>query len=200
MASEYSTLGEALRSERPVVLPETPDLNRTDSAVIWLSGVHVYSFGVIHLVAALTEQSDYGLALSDDDTADRWPDEIAPIRLGIEFSDGTAISLDRAAPAGTILEVRQASGNAGSLQATVFLRPIPPPGPVRIITAIPKLGISESEARIDGRQIISASESVERLWTTTSRTSRGLGGAGLRSGSWFSRWDRTLSGPSTLLI
>jgi phage baseplate assembly protein gpV len=186
---EYSTFDEAVRSERPVVLPETPDLNRTDGAVIWLSGVHVYSFGVILLVAAMTEQSNYGLALSDYDTADGWPDEIAPIRFGIEFSDGTAISLDRAAPAGTVLEVRHSSGNAGSLQATVFLRPIPPPGPVRIITAIPKLGVSEAEASIDGRQIISASESVERLWTATPRTSRGLGGAGLRGGSWFSRWD-----------
>lgn len=189
MTFEYSTLDEALRSERPVVLPKTPDLNRTDRALIWLSGVHVYSFGVILHVAALTEQSDYGLQLNDYDTADRWPDEIAPIRFGIEFSDGTAISLDRDAPAGTLLEVRESSGNAGSLRATVFLRPVPPPGPVRVITAIPKLGVSEAEASIDGRQIVSASESVERLWTTTPRTSRGLGGAGLRSGAWFSRWD-----------
>ncbi|WP_143545954.1 hypothetical protein [Rhodococcus sp. 14-1411-2a] len=189
MSFEYSTFDEAIRSERPVVLPETPDLNRTGSALIWLSGVHVYSFGVILHVAALTEQSDYGLALNDYDMADRWSDEIAPIRFGIEFSDGTAIALDRAAPAGTVFEVRRSSGNPGSLCATVFLRPIPPPGPVRIITAIPKLGVSEAEASIDGQQIVSASESVERLWTTTPRTSRGLGGAGLRGGTWFSRWD-----------
>jgi hypothetical protein len=186
---EYSTFDEAIRSERPVVLPETPDLNRTESVLIWLPGVHVYSFGVILHVAALTEQSHYGLQLNDYDTADRWPDQIAPIRFGIEFSDGTAISLDRDAPARTILEVRDSSGNAGSLHATVFLRPIPPPGPVRIITAIPKLDVSEAEARLDGQKIVSASESVERLWTTTPRTSRGLGGAGLRGGSWFSRWD-----------
>lgn len=188
MRFDYSTMTEGFRSERPIVLPHSPDLNRTDKAVIWLSTMQVYSFGLMFSISVLTRQSDLGLVLGGDEHADPAQERFAPVLLAVELGDGTTVGLDHRAPRGIVLEVRNSNGHAGSLYGNVFLGPIPPPGPVQIITAIPRLGVSEATVSIDGDQIIAASEQVERLWTASPK-SQGLGGAGLRGGSWFSRLD-----------
>lgn len=187
MRYEYSSMTEGFRSERPITLPDSPDLNRTDKAVVWLSSVEVYSFGVMFSVSVLTRQSDLGLILGDGRTGVP-PERFAAVLFGVELGDGTRVGLDRRGPRGLVLEVRNSSGHAGSLHGNVFLGPIPPSGPVQIVTAIPRLGVSEAAANIDGEQIIAASEQVERLWTASS-SSQGLGGAGLRGGGWFNRLD-----------
>lgn len=186
MRFDYSSMTEGFRSERPIPLSSPPELNKTESAVIWLSAVAVYSFGVMFSVSALTRQSDLGLTLGADDHVD--PTRFASILFGVELGDGTKLAIDRRGPRGVVLEVRSSNGNTGSLHGTIFLGPVPPPGPVRIVTAIPRLGVSEAAVTLDGNHIIEASEQVERLWTAPP-PSQGLGGAGLRGGSWFSRLD-----------
>lgn len=188
MRFDYSTMTEGFRSERPIPLPSPPELNKTGSAVIWLSSVAVYSFGVMFSVSALTRQLDLGLTFGRDEHVDPAQERFASVLLGVELGDGTKVALDRRGPRGVVLEVRNATGKAGSLHGTIFLGPIPPNGPVRIVTAIPRLGVSEATVTIDGNQIIEASGQVERLWTAPP-PSQGLGGAGLRGGSWFSRFD-----------
>lgn len=186
MRFNYSTMSEGFRSERPIPLPSPPELNKTGSAVIWLSSVEVYSFGLLLSVSALTRQSDLGLILGAEEHVDFA--RFASVLFGVELGDGTKLAIDRRGPRGVVLEVRSSNGNTGSLHGTIFLGPVPPPGPVRIVTAIPRLGVSEATVTIDGNQIIEASEQVERLWTSPP-PSQGLGGAGLRGGSWFSRLD-----------
>lgn len=187
MRYEYASVTEGLRSERPAVLADSPDLNRTDRAVVWLSDVRVYSFALVFSVSVLIRDLDMNLVLGERFAGER-SDSTAVVKLGVEFSDGTAVTLDGPARDGVVLEVREASGHRGSLQADILLGPIPARGPLQFITAIPRLGVSESVVTLDGEHIVSVSEDVERLWTGKS-TSPGLGGAGLRSGSWFTKWD-----------
>ena len=187
MRDEYATISEGLRSERPTVLADSPDLNTTDRAVVWMSDVRVYSFCLMFSVSVLIRDLDMNLVLGDEFPGHQ-SDSTAVVKLGIEFSDGTAVALDSPARDGILFEVREASGHQGSLKADVLLGPIPPPGPLQFITAIPRLGVSESVVTLDGEHIASASSNVERLWIGKS-TSQGLGGAGLRGGGWFTKWD-----------
>ncbi|OZD01724.1 hypothetical protein CH275_18095 [Rhodococcus sp. 06-235-1A] len=187
MRYEYSTTTEALRSERPTVLAESPDLNRTGKAVVWLSNIRVYSFGLMFSVSVLTRELDVDLVLGEPDFAHQ-PDTTASVLFGIEFADGRTVALDRPAPDRVLMEVRDSFSGAGSLQASVLLVPIPPSGPRRFVTAIPRLDVSEAVVTLDGDHIAAVSEQVERLWTGT-QAPNGLGGAGLRGGGWFNRLD-----------
>ncbi|QII08059.1 hypothetical protein BH93_24120 [Rhodococcoides fascians A25f] len=187
MPYEYSTTDEALRSERPTVLAESPDLNRTEKAVAWLSNIRVYSFGLMFSVSVLTPELDVDLVLGEPDFAHH-PGTRTSVLFGVEFADGRTVALDRPAPDRVLMEVRDSYSGAGSLQASVLLVPIPPPGPLRFVTAIPGLDVSEAVVTLDGDHIVAVSEKVERLWTGR-RNPNGLGGAGLRGGGWFNRLD-----------
>ena len=170
MRYEYSTMTEALRSEQPTVLAQSFDLSRSTQAVVWLSNIRVYSFGLMVSVSVLTRELDANLILGQLDLNQKGAQ--TPVSLGVEFADGRSLTLDGPTQEGVVLEVRDAFSGEGSLQANVLLAPIPPPGPLRFVAAIPGLDVPKSGAILDGNHIAAESGNVERLWTAT-RTPNG---------------------------
>jgi len=102
------------------------------------------------------------------------------LRWGVELSDGRRVTtLDDSAwvempdgvdPAGwepghPVLEaVSQPAVFAQSWSRDVWLWPLPPPGPLRVVCAWPDQEISETSTTIDTTQLRSAAAQAARLW------------------------------------
>ncbi|RGP49554.1 hypothetical protein [Rhodococcus qingshengii] len=161
----YNGLDEALRCERPVDLPISLDLNRTDNVVVWLSAIRVYSFGMMFAIDARYEDPALSLSLGTYDGRPTFTHFSAPLLLGLGFADGSSVTTAQRTR-GSLLELRTAESRSGSVRGEYLLAPIPPAGPIDVATAWPQLGMDEKVVTLDGEGIASASasESVTQLW------------------------------------
>ncbi|MFD7009528.1 hypothetical protein [Rhodococcus jostii] len=163
MRYTYKGLAEALRSERPVDLPISLDLNRTDDAVVWLSAVRVYSFGMMFTIDARCKHPDLSLHLGSFDGRPQFTHFSAPLLLGLGFADGTSVTTARKAR-NKLLDLRSADGRCGSVRGEYLLVPVPPAGPIEVATTWPQLGMSEQIVTLDGKLISSTAATVTQLW------------------------------------
>ncbi|MDV6277027.1 hypothetical protein R3Q06_26370 [Rhodococcus erythropolis] len=159
----YKGLGEALRCERPVDLPISLDLNRTDDLVLWLSAVRVYSFGMMFAIDARYKDPALSLSLGSFDGRPTFTHFSAPLLFGLGFADGTSVTTAQKTR-GLLLELRSAESRSGSVKGEYLLAPTPPAGPIEVATAWPQLGMDEKVVTLDGEVIASASEGVTQLW------------------------------------
>ncbi|MFE5874888.1 hypothetical protein ACFQ6H_06480 [Rhodococcus sp. NPDC056506] len=159
----YKGLDEALRCERPVDLPISLDLNRTDDLVLWLSAVRVYSFGMMFAIDARYKDPALSLSLGSFDGRPTFTHFSAPLLLGLGFADGTSVTTAQKTR-GLLLELRSAESRSGSVRGEYLLVPTPPAGPIEVATAWPQLGMDEKVVTLDGGVIASACESVTQLW------------------------------------
>jgi hypothetical protein len=96
--------------------------------------------------------------------------------LGVEFADGrTGSNVSGRIPfsarfgddlgSDEILLVPGGGGGGGrSFDTTIWLSPLPPPGPVTLISAWPRVGMQETETMLDGAALAEAGAQAEVLW------------------------------------
>ncbi|RQO48085.1 hypothetical protein DBV08_11785 [Rhodococcus sp. KBW08] len=173
MKYAYKGLDEALRCERPVDLPISLDLNRTDNLVVWLSAVRVYSFGMMFAIDARYEDPALSLSLGSFDGRPTFTHFSAPLLVGLGFADGTSATTVQKSR-GPLLELRSTESRSGSVHGEYLLAPIPPAGPIEVATAWPQLGMDEKVVALDGAVIASASDRVTQLWEPTHQPKPGL--------------------------
>jgi len=157
-------------NEVPAVLVIDKVLVASDDLVCYLAGMRVYSTGVeFDLEARLRPGAQVGDAarlyemLTDFYGSHGVQDE--RLLVGVEFADGRrGANLDGVADRGVSLRPSGSSGGGRSAQATYFLSPLPPPGEVRIVCALPGAGIDETVTVLDAEEILAAAARVRELW------------------------------------
>ncbi|MCA1982285.1 hypothetical protein [Nocardioides nematodiphilus] len=157
-------------NEVPAVLAVEKVLGASDDLVIFLAGMRVYSNGLeFELEARLRPGARLG------DRAGIWevlteyhsPGRPAGQRalLGVQFADGRRGSnVEGVADGGVSLGSSRSGGGPRAAQATYFLSPLPPPGELRIICALPGAGIDETVTVVDAEEILAAAARVRELW------------------------------------
>jgi len=150
-------------NEIPVAVALDRVLNRTDDLVLWLTDVHVYSTGFEFTVHARRRSADlmldvFGFGKPSASHAS------APMLLGLGYADGTFSSNLPGSNNVGGLHHRGSTGGAGSAQVTFFRHPLPPAGPIHVVTAWPFFSVPERIVELDGGLLESAAEHVETLW------------------------------------
>lgn len=90
--------------------------------------------------------------------------------LGVGFADGRKTALHRALPRpgmeqdGPVLTLCGGSGGSAQEQMGIWLWPLPPEGPLTLVTAWPRGGIEETAITVDAAVLVSAANDAEELW------------------------------------
>lgn len=94
--------------------------------------------------------------------------------LGIEYADGRSVhNIGRFNPRGNtplddvaspVLMPGSGGGGDRSADLSFYLSPLPPPGPLRIITAWPGRGLPETVTEVAAEPFIEAAAGVRVLW------------------------------------
>lgn len=142
----------------------------TDTLVIFLSGLRVYTGGVefvLQLRAAPTGSEDEDEYLGHLLHGHRGADGLL---IGIEFGDGRSCanvgtlqerSTDESSP---MLHSGGGGGGARAADASYFLSPLPPPGDLKLVTALPDRGVAESTVLLPTEAILDAASRARVLW------------------------------------
>jgi hypothetical protein len=95
-------------------------------------------------------------------------------RIGLLFSDGRRGAnighLRRAYQRGTDALTLAPDGGRGSrthISQSIYIRPLPPPGPLTLITAWPERGVPETRVSLDGTGIRSHGQEAISIWQPT---------------------------------
>lgn len=158
-------------------------VGRSDHAIVAIRAATAYSTGATFDLVAL------GRGLSERETNRLFHeqhligDEAEPpdgfLRIGFEFADGVRVSnLARdlrtlrpdSQPTGPLLfQHGGGGGSAGggelTMQPSLWLWPLPPPGALRVFVEWPALGIELSSATLDGATLRPAAAKSQNLWT-----------------------------------
>jgi hypothetical protein len=148
-------------------------LGRSDDAVVAVGAIAAYPNGFEFTLAAILRVERRGAVLPHLHALD--PDDPVPdrfLRLGVEFSDGRrATNLPSMPPADPISEParpmlmpRGGGGGPRRNDATYWVFPLPPPGPLALVCEWPAYGIGESRVELDAALILDASTRAVRLW------------------------------------
>jgi hypothetical protein len=93
------------------------------------------------------------------------------LRIGIGFSDGckadTAAARGRGLnddPVEPVLEFGSLGGAGLGHRVSLWLWPLPPPGPLTIAAVWPDAGVSERIITLDAEELIEAADRAEKLW------------------------------------
>lgn len=184
----------APENEIPVGVALNTVLARTSDLAMFVSDCWVYSTGLQFTVAARfralgRQQIMHGL-LGVGGAAER-------VLLGVEFADGrTGSTIPMTGGVSSVASDDQpqlifGSGGSGSpygSDVTLFLRPLPPAGPLALIVESPVLGISETRTQVATDAILTAATHVVELWPYEPPTDAGpvmLARDDLTPGGWF---------------
>lgn len=156
----------------PVSIAFDAVLGEAADVVVYISGVHVFRtvLGFQLIVLARHRSPGRGLSSALFGHGEQ-PDRLL---LGVEYADGgTASNLSGGFRAGRDLQLdpttpvlMPGSGGGGELSAdiTFYLSPLPPPGPLPIITGWPGRGIAETVTEVAAAPFIEAATRVRLLW------------------------------------
>ena len=184
-------------NEVPAVLAVEKVLAASDDLVFYVAGMRVYSTGLeFDLEARLRPGARIGdeegvYALLTDVHGPRGT-RGERLLLGVEFADGRRGSnVEGVTDTGVSLRPSGSSGGGRSAQATYFLSPLPPPGPIRIVCALPGAGIEETVSVLDAEEILEAAGRVRALWPWEPERyePRRPRPPALPDGSWFLAFD-----------
>lgn len=167
------------RDVAPAVVPVELVVGRSEEAAIYVASVAVYptgfAFELISVLATRDEPIDPRLmhrmhirgALPDGTV----PDEM--LRVGVRFADGSkATNLGGRGPGPPrdgppdhpILLTRGGGGGDNQWRETIWVWPLPPPGPLAFVVEWPAFGIPLSEAEVDGTAILDAAARATPLF------------------------------------
>jgi hypothetical protein len=158
----------------PGYLGEDLVLARSDRVAVLMHGIACYAAGF-----AFTLEATNRYAVDDED--DRWDVEPfglwgrrrqSPARFGIEYSDGSRVTLDDErfpGPSGRegapIAIVRGGgSGGGGHYSSELWVQPLPPPGPVKFAVEWHSEGIEETLQTIEGQRFVDAAKRAQRVF------------------------------------
>jgi len=158
-------------NEVPVSVALDAMLGETADFIVYLSGVRVFRTVLEFRLTALAGHRGAGRGLSGalfghGEQEDR-------LLLGVEYADGRIGSNLGGFPAGLNQEldpttpVLMPGGGGGgdrSAETSYYLTPLPPPGPLRIITAWPSRGVAETVTEIPAEPLTDAATRVRVLW------------------------------------
>ena len=188
-------------NEVPVPVPVSVVLARTDTVAVTLTGVQVFSTGISMSIGLRCRPE--ALELLDDRDVNgllfghgRHRDQLL---VGVEISDGRRASnlpgrgpfADRLGPDALVLH--SGGGGGGQLAAdhAMWLSPVPPAGPLRVVVRCDALGLPETVTELDGTAIAAAAAGVVTLWPWVSpREAQPLTlppAPDLPADSWFAR-------------
>ncbi len=155
----------------PVSVSLNAVLGEAADCVVYLSGVHAFSTVLEFRLTARARHRSPGRGLGGamfghGDHEDR-------LLLGVEYADGRTgsnlggfragldVQLDPTSP---VLMPGGGGGGERSADVSFQLSPLPPPGPLRIITAWPSRGIAETVTEVRAEPLIDAAARVRVLW------------------------------------
>lgn len=172
-----------------VVLAESED------AVVFISGARAYTNGVEFHVEArvrtpLARGQSYMWGIhGDGESSDR-------LLLGIEFADGRRCStepgfhglLEGHQPNAPSLMPDGGGGSSVSADVSMFLSPLPPPGPLLLVCAWPGPGLPETVKETSADAILEAASRARVLWPPPrAREPEPAPPPDLPAGSWFAQ-------------
>jgi hypothetical protein len=157
-------------NEVPVALPMNTVLVRTDDVAAALVDLQVYTTGlsftlIVRVRPAAAGRLPVGEALIG--RAHPFAEEgRARFLIGVEFSDGRRGSSLQMRDARAEIVFNQASSSSGDTggEQTLWLSPLPPDGPLRLVVRCPEIGIPETSTELDGTAIRRAADGVVTLW------------------------------------
>jgi hypothetical protein len=101
------------------------------------------------------------------------PDGIPPevLRIGLQFSDGSKATNtggfhhDRHPPAGPVMHPRGGGGGGGRWSHTLWVWPLPPPGPLTLVCEWPAMGIAVTRSELDAKPILDAAARAQVIFS-----------------------------------
>ena len=166
------------RGELAGVMPLELVVAKNDLAAVAISRVGAYSAGFeFELVIMLSERG----AEADIDPSLFHPGprrrrgpgaEGDQLRFGVQFADGSkATNLDRSwaehrdePPPGPVLRTGGGGGGDSEWRQSIWVWPLPPPGPLAFVCEWPVAGIELTRVEIDAQQLIDAAARAQRIF------------------------------------
>jgi hypothetical protein len=182
-------------NELGISVPQRLVLARTDELVVALLDAVAYTTGLSFRLTVKRRREPA-------DSVDPWfrdplgrhgvvsggealPDDL--LRLGVLFADGrkaTTIASFGAPgePNAPVLTQSASSGSGREWEASLWLWPLPPAGPLAFVVEWPSYGISETRQELDAQPLVEAARASEPLWHDDGE-SGGSAGRSVRFGS-----------------
>lgn len=157
-------------NEIPAVVATEKVLAASDDVVFFLAGIRVYTNGMEFELEArvrpgvrIGETAGVYELLSDCHAPRHGGGE--SLLLGVEYADARrGTNVQGIAHGGLTLAQHGSSGGGRGAHATYFLSPLPPPGEIRLVCALPSAGIEETVTVLDADEILAAAARVRELW------------------------------------
>jgi hypothetical protein len=96
--------------------------------------------------------------------------------FGVAFADGRKTALHQPFPSpgvepdGPVLTPFGGGGGGAQEQMVIWLWPLPPEGPLNLVTAWPRGGLEETTITVDAAELVSAANNAEELWPDEPRS------------------------------
>ncbi len=170
------------QNEAPVAIPINAVLGRGPDAAILFMSAHVYSSGTEFTLNIRVRPRARRIPLheliggfhrrSDPESVDR------RLLLGVEYSDGRRAATfvmhgppilgQDDGPDSISLTLGSSSGSEDVYDLSLWLCPLPPPGPVTLVCLWPEFDITETKVTLDGATIAAAGSAAVELWPQAS--------------------------------
>ncbi len=170
-------------NEVPNVVPVSAVLGRTPDAAVALVGLRVYTTGFSFDVSVrLRVPAEDGDASATSGLLDFYVERTGSeprnrLLFGVEYADGrvgTNLGFPHTEPPDDVgdrqgrpplmLFPHGGSGGERTYDATYWLTPLPPPGPLTFVCAWEAFGITEARFSVDGASVADAGRHANVLW------------------------------------
>jgi hypothetical protein len=158
----------------PESVPATVVLIRTDQVAVAVGSVRAYPNGFEFTVHSRLRHEDASSWRAPDPFEEDGPgpgpaQPRGGLRLGVMFADGrrgatTGRLMPRDDPRNLVLQREGGGGDNRRWDLDFWVYPLPPDGPVTLVTSWLKYGVAETRAELDGASIRAAAERAVLLW------------------------------------
>ncbi|WUH89841.1 hypothetical protein OG900_06715 [Streptomyces sp. NBC_00433] len=163
----------------PASVPGDAQVVRTEAAAVWVGALRAYPNGFAFMMRAVRRELPGGGVRQGWPLWDLRPDPFRSaegntgLRLGIQYADGRRAAtgegigrspVEPAGPESIWLLEGGGSGNELSWQSEFWVSPLPPDGPVTLVSVWADAGAPEQRAELDGAAIRAAAARAVELW------------------------------------
>lgn len=188
------------RNEIPAVVPTRLVLAHTESIVLWMTDMRVYSTELTFVLEARQRNGRQFLGMYGFGKPEAG--STPPMLFGIEDSAGTISTNLPKTRSG--LHPRGGEGNTTGRTQGYWLAPLPAPGPMSIHIAWPHFDIAESRIDIDANIFHEAAADIVTLWPPKDAIpgyadihDRTVPQIDIPSGGWFEKASASQTVPPT---
>ncbi|MFE0027002.1 hypothetical protein [Amycolatopsis sp. NPDC059021] len=154
----------------PAMLPWVVQLARSERTVVALRGVEVWPEAATLCLSVYSRDSLLADAPRGTLIDHRRVPDYNALLIGVLFADGSRASSETISvpsatePEAPVLRAQGRGGSAFHFDHEVFVWPLPPPGPMKLIVQWLDRGIRETQTRLDGGAIRGAAPEAGELW------------------------------------